>query len=293
MRAEFANTRPQGGTWALIPGMYARVRLPVGERHKALCVIDKAIGSDQGLKFVYVVDAEDKVQYRRVTTGPLQGGWVAGDRRRPEAGRSGGGRCVAVFASEDGGAGGGGGDADRDGGGTDAVPQEAPAAAGGREEVRGPAVISRYFIDRPIFATVLSAVVTLAGTIALAYLPVAQYPRITPPGIVISISYPGASAQEVADTVGAPIEQQVNGVEGMLYMSSQSGNDGTYSLTVTFDIGTDLNSALVKVQNRVALAMPLLPSPVQNQGITVRKKTPDLLLIVSTIPRTAGTTTST
>jgi multidrug efflux pump len=142
-------------------------------------------------------------------------------------------------------------------------------------------VISRYFIDRPIFATVISVAITLAGCIALAYLPVAQYPRITPPGIVISISYPGASAQEVADTVGAPIEQQVNGVEGMLYMSSQSGNDGTYSLTVTFDIGTDLNSALVKVQNRVALCMPLLPSPVQNQGITVRKKTPDLLLMIS------------
>ncbi len=142
-------------------------------------------------------------------------------------------------------------------------------------------MISRFFIDRPIFATVISAAITLAGTIALAYLPVAQYPRIRPPGISISISYPGASAQEVADTVGAPIEQQVNGVEGMLFMSSQSGNDGTYSLTVTFDIGTDLNAALVKVQNRVALAMPLLPSPVQNQGITVRKRTPDLLLIVN------------
>ncbi|OWK43450.1 efflux RND transporter permease subunit [Fimbriiglobus ruber] len=139
----------------------------------------------------------------------------------------------------------------------------------------------RFFIDRPIFATVLSAIVTLTGAIALVYMPVAQYPRITPPGIVINISYPGASAQEVADTVGAPIEQYVNGVEGMLYMSSQSGNDGTYSLSVTFDIGTDLKTALVKVQNRVALAMPLLPSPVQNQGITVRKKTPDLLLMIS------------
>src|SRR6266849_6586058 len=114
-------------------------------------------------------------------------------------------------------------------------------------------MISRFFIDRPIFATVLSVVITLIGGIALFFLPVAQYPRITPPGVTISISYPGASAQVVADTVGAPIEQQVNGVEGMLYMSSQSG-DGSYSLTVTFDVGTDLKTAVVKVQNRVALA---------------------------------------
>ena len=97
----------------------------------------------------------------------------------------------------------------------------------------------------------------------------------------VSISYPGASAQVVADTVAAPIEQQVTGVEGMLYMSSQMGNDGTYSLTVTFDVGADLNTALVMVQNRVRLAMPLLPTQVQNQGITIRKKTPDILMIVS------------
>ncbi|VTR92957.1 transporter : Cation/multidrug efflux pump OS=Singulisphaera acidiphila (strain ATCC BAA-1392 / DSM 18658 / VKM B-2454 / MOB10) GN=Sinac_7474 PE=4 SV=1: ACR_tran: ACR_tran [Gemmata massiliana] len=144
-------------------------------------------------------------------------------------------------------------------------------------------MISRYFIDRPIFATVLSIAISLTGAISLLYLPVAQYPRVTPPGVSISISYPGASAQEVADSVGAPIEQQVNGVEGMLFMSSQSGNDGSYSLTVTFDVGTDINAALVMVQNRVALAMPQLPSAVQNQGITIRKRTPDMLMIVSFI----------
>src|SRR5216117_2383858 len=135
-------------------------------------------------------------------------------------------------------------------------------------------MISRFFIDRPIFATVLSVVITLTGGIALFQLPVAQYPRITPPGVSISISYAGASAQVVADTVGAPIEQQVNGVPGILYMSSQSGNDGSYTLTVTFDIGTDLNTALVMVQNRVQLALPQLPTSVQNQGITIRKKPP-------------------
>jgi multidrug efflux pump len=142
-------------------------------------------------------------------------------------------------------------------------------------------VVSRFFIDRPIFATVLSVVITLVGLIAGYYLPTAQYPRITPPGVSVTINYPGASAPVVADTVAAPIEQQVNGIEGMLYMSSQMGNDGSYTLTVTFDIGTDVNTALVMVQNRVALAMPQLPSAVQNQGITIRKKTPDILMIVN------------
>jgi multidrug efflux pump len=142
-------------------------------------------------------------------------------------------------------------------------------------------MISRFFIDRPIFATVLSLVITLTGGIALYTLPIAQYPRITPPGVSVSISYPGASAQVVADTVAAPIEQSVTGVPGMLYMSSQSGNDGSYSLAVTFDVNTDLDAALVMVQNRVTLAMPLLPTQVQNQGITIRKKTPDILMIIN------------
>jgi len=144
-------------------------------------------------------------------------------------------------------------------------------------------LISRFCIDRPIFATVLSLVITLAGTLALLVLPVAQYPAVTPPTVQVSCSYPGANAQVVADTVAAPIEQQVNGVEGMLYMSSTSGNDGSYNLTVTFDLGADLNTALVLVQNRVALATPQLPTSVQRQGLSIRKKTPDLLLVVNFI----------
>ena len=144
-------------------------------------------------------------------------------------------------------------------------------------------MLSKFFIDRPIFATVLSVVIMLAGGIALIFLPVAQYPLISPPSVQVSITYPGASAEVVAETVAAPIEQQVNGVPGMLYMSSQMANDGTYTLQVTFDVGVDLNTALVMVQNRVTLAMPLLPTPVQNQGITIRKKTPDQLLMVNFI----------
>jgi multidrug efflux pump len=142
-------------------------------------------------------------------------------------------------------------------------------------------MISHFFIDRPIFAAVLSIVITLTGGIALVSLPIAQYPPVTPPAVSVTIAYPGASAQVVADTVAAPIEQQVNGVEGMLYMSSQMGNDGSYTLAVTFDIGTDLDTALVMVQNRVQLAEPLLPISVQNQGITIRKKTPDILNLIN------------
>jgi multidrug efflux pump len=142
-------------------------------------------------------------------------------------------------------------------------------------------MIPHFFIDRPIFAAVLSILITLTGAIALLSLPIAQYPEISPPSVQVAISYPGASAQVVADTVAAPIEQQVNGVEGMLYLSSQSGNDGSYTLTVTFDVGTDLNTALVMVQNRVTLAIPQLPTQVQQQGITIKKKTPDILLVIN------------
>jgi multidrug efflux pump len=142
-------------------------------------------------------------------------------------------------------------------------------------------VISRFFIDRPIFAAVISIVITLTGVIALIFLPIAQYPPIAPPTVQVSCQYPGASARVVADTIAAPIEQQVNGVEGMLYMSSQSANDGTYNLTVTFDLGTDLNTALVMVQNRVSLAMPQLPDSVQKQGLTIKKKSPNILLVVN------------
>jgi multidrug efflux pump subunit AcrB len=142
-------------------------------------------------------------------------------------------------------------------------------------------MFSRFFINRPIFASVLSIVTTLAGGIAVFTLPITQYPEITPPTVEVSATYPGANAQVVADTVAAPIEQQVNGVEGMMYMSSQCTNDGTYTLTITFKLGIDLNIAQVLVQNRVALAQPILPPLVQRRGINVRKKSPTVLMIVN------------
>jgi multidrug efflux pump len=142
-------------------------------------------------------------------------------------------------------------------------------------------VFSRFFIDRPIFASAMSLVITLAGLVALPTLPLAQYPRITPPSIIVSCNYPGASAQVVAESVAAPIEQQVNGVEDMMYMSSQSANDGSYSLTVTFKPGVNLNFAQVLVQNRVNLALPLLPDVVKQTGLSMRKRNPDFLQIVN------------
>src|SRR5437016_1551232 len=144
-------------------------------------------------------------------------------------------------------------------------------------------MLARFFIDRPVLAWVISIVIVLMGLIASGLLPIAQYPDVTPPTVRVTAFYPGANAQVVADTVAAPIEQQVNGVEGMLYMSSQSTNDGAYTLTVTFRPGSDLNLAQVLVQNRVTLAQPVLPDLVKRRGVTVKKKSPSVLMIVNLV----------
>ncbi len=144
-------------------------------------------------------------------------------------------------------------------------------------------MFARFFVERPIFAWVISIVIALIGGVAVAVLPIAQYPEITPPTVSVTAVYPGANAQVVADSVAAPIEQQVNGVENMLYMSSQCTNDGAYNLTITFELGTDLNFAQVLVQNRVSLALPLLPTQVQVQGVNTKKKSPSILLVVNLI----------
>ncbi len=142
-------------------------------------------------------------------------------------------------------------------------------------------MISHFFIDRPIFAAVLSIVITLAGGVAVFTLPVAQYPDITPPTVQVTAVYPGANSRTVLDTVAAPIEQQVSGVENMLYMSSLCTNDGTYTLTVTFRLGTNSDMAQVLVQNRVSLAMPSVPALVQREGVNVKKMSPNTLMIVN------------
>ena len=142
-------------------------------------------------------------------------------------------------------------------------------------------MFSKFFIERPIFATVLALLFVVAGLVTLNILPVAQYPDITPPTVQVSAVYPGANAETVAQTVGIPIEQQVNGVDGMLYMSSNSSASGAYSLTVTFEVGTDVDMATVMVQNRVSVALNSLPEAVKVQGVTVQKQSSNIVMMLT------------
>src|SRR5439155_12754775 len=142
---------------------------------------------------------------------------------------------------------------------------------------------SHFFIGRPMFAAVLSIVIVVVGALAVFQLPVAQFPDIVPPTVIVTARYPGANPQVLADTVAAPIEQEVNGVENMLYMSAQCAADGSMTLTITFKLGTDIDKAQVQVQNRVAVAEPKLPEEVRRFGVTTAKRSPDITLVVNLI----------
>ena len=142
-------------------------------------------------------------------------------------------------------------------------------------------MFSRFFIERPIFANVIAIVTVLVGAVTLFVLPIEQYPNVTPPTVQVMTNYPGANAQVLSDTVASPIEQEVNGVEDMLYMSSTCSSDGTYTLTVTFEVGTDLDKAQILVQNRLTSALPRLPQEVQRQGVTAKKQSTSIILVVA------------
>jgi HAE1 family hydrophobic/amphiphilic exporter-1/multidrug efflux pump len=141
--------------------------------------------------------------------------------------------------------------------------------------------MSKFFIERPIFASVLAIIIVIAGLVAAKILPIAQYPEIAPPTVTINASYPGASAETLAKVVAAPIEEQLSGVENMLYFNSSSSSNGTVSITVTFETGTDVDKAVFNVNNRVQLATPRLPAEVTRNGVTVQKRSTDILLVVA------------
>src|SRR5687768_7643618 len=140
---------------------------------------------------------------------------------------------------------------------------------------------SRFFIDRPIFASVIAIVIVLAGVIAGLNLPISQYPEISPPTVIITTSYPGASAETIASTVAAPIEEQLSGAEGMIYFSSNASSDGTVTITATFDVGTDVDRAVFQVNNRVQIALPRLPEEVRRNGVIVQKRSNDILMVIA------------
>src|SRR5258705_4332116 len=152
---------------------------------------------------------------------------------------------------------------------------------------------SRFFIERPIFASVIAIIITLAGIIASFNLPVAQYPEISPPTVTITTTYPGASAETIAQTVAGPIEEQLSGAEGMIYFVSSASQDGTLTITTTFEVGTDVDRAVFQLNNRVQIALPRLPDEVRRNGIIVQKRSPDILLVIAltspkgTLPTTA------
>jgi multidrug efflux pump len=140
--------------------------------------------------------------------------------------------------------------------------------------------ISKFFIDRPIFAGVMSVLILLAGIIAMFKLPISEYPEVVPPSVVVHAQYPGANPKVIAETVASPLEEQINGVEDMLYMQSQANSDGNLTITVTFKLGTDPDKAQELVQNRVAQALPRLPEDVTRLGVTTIKSSPTLTMVV-------------
>ena len=144
-------------------------------------------------------------------------------------------------------------------------------------------MFSKFFIDRPVFAGVIAIVIVIAGLVASSILPIAQYPDIAPPTVIVSTSYPGASAETLAKTVAAPIEEQLSGVENLIYFNSSSSSTGDLAITATFEVGTNVDKAVFNVNNRVQLALPRLPDEVRRNGVMVQKRSNDILLLVALV----------
>ncbi len=258
-RAIFPN--PAGD---LTPGLFGRIQLLGEGPYEALIVPDQAIGTDQAQRLVYVVGRGQRRHAPARHARPLARR-AARDPERAEAHGPGGHQRHPEDPA------GRRGDARR---GTD--PGARRRDRGRRQQMN----FSHFFIDRPRFASVVSILITIIGAISYFGLPVTQYPDVVPPTIVVTASYPGATPEVIADTVAAPLEQEINGVEGMLYLTSSSTSDGVMTLTITFALGTNLDAAQVLVQNRVAIAEPRLPEEVRRIGVVTVKSSPDLMIVV-------------
>ena len=222
---------------------------------KRCCCRIRLIATDQSRKIVFVVKDDNTVEARPVMLGPLDEGLrVIRDGLKAED-------QVIVDGIQ------------RARVGAKVTPHTARRP----EEVMN---LGRLSINQPILAMVLSIVLLIVGALAYTTLPVSEYPQVVPPTVVVTTQYPGATAQTVSDTVAAPIEQEINGVEDMLYLYSQATSNGNLTITVTFKLGTDLDKAQVLVQNRVAIAQPRLPEEVQRNGVVTRKNSPDILMVV-------------
>ncbi len=250
-------------------GQYVRVIVATRERPNALLVPQRAVQILQDKNYVWIVDSARKAQQRDVKMGQQQGSdWVVEEGLAP-------GDVVVVDGAQK----------LKIGMAVRPEPIAAPPRSPRRPPppapVRAERSVSNFFIDRPIFATVLAIVITLAGTIAFLLLPVARFPQITPPSVVVSATFPGADASTIEQSIAAPIETQVNGVPNMIYMDSRSSNDGSYTLNVTFEVGTAQDIAAVDVQNQVAIAQRQLPPDVLRQGVSITKRQPQPLIFVA------------
>lgn len=248
MRADFKN---EDG--ALTPGMFGTISVPGEVRKGAILIDEGAVGTDLVGRYVMLVGKDNKVVYRPVTVGRLFGKYRIIEKGLTE-------NDVVVVA------------------GLQRAVQGAKVRKCGRKMKTS---ISHFFIDRPAFAMVISIVITIIGIVGYFRLPVAQYPEVVPPSVIVRTSYPGASPEILMDTVASPLEQEINGVENMIYMSSECSADGSILITVTFEVGTNLDIAQVQVQNRVSIATPRLPEEVKSIGLVVKKRSPDQLMSIN------------